>query len=54
MDIDSGAVPMSKEDDLSQYNLEDYDDDVQTTSKSRSHFCSPCFHIHFSSHGSIH
>ena len=33
MDVDSGAVPTSKEDDLSQYNLDDYDDDVQTTSE---------------------
>lgn len=33
MDVDSAAVPTSKEDDLSQYNLDDYDDDVQTTSE---------------------
>ena len=32
MDIDSGAVPTSK-DDLSQYNLDDYDNDVQTSSE---------------------
>ena len=32
MDIDSGAVPASK-DDLSQYNLDDYDNDVQTSSE---------------------
>jgi hypothetical protein len=30
MDIDSGALPT---DDLSQYNLDNYDDDVQTTSE---------------------
>ena len=34
VDIDPGAVPTLKEDDLSQYNLDDYDDDVQTTSES--------------------
>ena len=41
MDVDSGAVPTLKEDDLSQYNLDDYDDDVQTTSESifSSRFC---------------
>ena len=33
MDVDSGVVPTSKEDDLSQYNLDDYDDDVHTTCK---------------------
>lgn len=34
MDVDSTDIPKSNEDDLSQYNLEEYDDDVQTTSKS--------------------
>ena len=38
MDIDSGAVPQSKEDDLSQYNLEEYDNDAQTTSKLSLYF----------------
>ena len=33
MDVDSGAVPTVNEDDLSQYNLDDYDDDVHTTSE---------------------
>jgi periodic tryptophan protein 1 len=33
MDIDSGAVQPVNEDDLSQYNLDDYDDDVHTTSE---------------------
>ena len=33
MDVDPGAVPTVNEDDLSQYNLDDYDDDVHTTSE---------------------
>jgi hypothetical protein len=33
MDVDSGVVPTSKEDDLSKYNLDDYDNDVHTTSE---------------------
>jgi hypothetical protein len=33
MDIDSGAGPTVNKDDLSQYNLDDYDDDVHTTSE---------------------
>ena len=54
MDIDSGGVPTSNENDLSQYNLDDYDDDVQTTSKSCSHCYSLCNQHFVSSHGSIH
>ncbi|KDR78833.1 hypothetical protein GALMADRAFT_1365360 [Galerina marginata CBS 339.88] len=30
MDVDSGAVPKTKKDDLSEYNLDDYDDDAKT------------------------
>ena len=45
MDVDSSAVPTSKEDDLSQYNLDEYDDDAQTTSKSHSHFHPPFTNI---------
>jgi periodic tryptophan protein 1 len=29
MDVDSGALPKSKTDDLAEYNLEDYDNDVK-------------------------
>src|SRR5882757_8017777 len=55
MDIDSAAVPTSKEDDLSQYNLDDYDNDAQTNSKSCSHFVTHLvINIKFSSYGPIH
>lgn len=29
MDVDSGALPKNKTDDLAEYNLDDYDDDVK-------------------------
>ncbi|KAF8907289.1 WD40-repeat-containing domain protein [Gymnopilus junonius] len=32
MDVDPGAAPKSKVDDLSEYNLDDYDDDAKTLS----------------------
>jgi len=32
MEVDSGTKQNSKADDLSQYNLEDYDDEAQTSS----------------------
>lgn len=55
MDIDSGAVPTSKEEDLSQYNLDEYDDDVQTTSEFHVLISPTVINILFYfSHGSIH
>lgn len=29
MDVDSGAIPKLKADDLTEYNLDDYDNDVE-------------------------
>jgi len=29
MDVDSGALPKSKTDDLAEYNLDDYDNDAK-------------------------
>ena len=54
MDIDLGVVPTLKEDDLSQYNLEEYDDDVQTTSESIFSFLLTLISISLFSHGTIH
>ncbi len=35
MDVDSGAPPKKKDDDLTEYNLDDYDEDDVTTERTR-------------------
>ena len=34
MDVDSGAPPKKKDDDLTEYNLDDYDEDDVTTERT--------------------
>lgn len=31
MDVDSAPVPKPKDDDLAQYNLDEYDEDIKTS-----------------------
>lgn len=38
MDVDSGAPPKKGADDLSKYNLDDYDDDVKSSGRPSLRF----------------